>query len=146
MGKVSLTATNKRLMVITIDRVEVLSDVRRESEYEGMKSGKYDQMRIIDEDEELLSRMISDACLTLESELRDISHPAVAAGQTWSLTTRHENGRDKWASAAAQSYVEKRVLSEWMQRVMPEKQAQYTEASNAKLAEVLRLAYYRLIN
>ena len=43
-------------MYITIDKQEVLDEVKREAEYSAAKGGDYDHQRIIDADDELLHR------------------------------------------------------------------------------------------
>lgn len=130
-------------MEITIDKVEVLQDVKREAEYIGSKRGDYDKLRAIDADDELLRRWISEACLSIESELRDVGGPGIAAGSVWVLRIHNENGRGTWASATAQSYVESRVLVNWLQMVAPDQAEVYALRAAEKLGELKKLVYYR---
>ena len=75
-------------MQITVDKLEVLNDVKREVEYSGAKGGDYDHMRIIDADDELLRRWMSDALKSIENELR--------AGRS---ECRNTAGRKEWCAA-----------------------------------------------
>ena len=134
-------------MVITIDKAEVLTDVMREAEYAGAKGSDYDRTRIIDTDEELLRRWISDACLRIESELSELGGTGIAAGSTWILQTTNANGKDTWGSATAQSFVESRVLGEWMLLVGMIERAEVAMAkAEGKMQELKRIAYYRVEN
>lgn len=130
-------------MVITVDKVEVLSDVRRQAEYIGSKIGKWDLLRVVSGDEELLYRWITIACSDIESVLHEISKPGVSAGMTWSIEIKHKNHREGVASSIANSYVEDRVLSEWLKIVDPDKSDYYKMQSMNKMEELRKIAYYK---
>ena len=134
-------------MQITVDKVEVLNDVKREVEYNGAKGGDYDHMRIVDADEELLSRWMSDALKSIESELRELRQDSVMAGSTWYMTTTHSNNMDGWASVSAQSYVEAKVLMEWFVKVNVVALVEhYNACAERHMAELRKLAYHRAIS
>lgn len=134
-------------MQITVDKTEALNDVMRESEYIGAKYNDYENIRIKMSDEELIRHWISDACLNIENELKELGGAGVAAGSAWVFQTTNVNGRDTWGSAAAQGYVENRALSEWLLLVNKKEQAEfYITKAGEKMAELKKLAYYRTPN
>lgn len=134
-------------MQITVDKLEVLNDVKREVEYSGAKDGDYDHMRIIDADDELLRRWMSDALKSIENELRELRKDSVMAGNTWYMNTTHNNNMDGWASVSAQSYVEAKVLVEWFMKVNVMALVEYYNArAESHMAELKKLAYHRTIS
>lgn len=130
-------------MVITVDKVEVLNDVRRKVEYIGSKSGKWDTLRIISGDEELLYRWLTEALGNIETILQEICRVSRSAGFTWSIETVHKNHRDGMASSIANSYVEESVVSEWLSLFDREQADYYKSKSLEKLQELRRIAYYK---
>lgn len=133
-------------MYITIDKQEVLDDVKREAEYSAAKGGDYDHQRIIDADDELLHRWLSDACATIATELKDVISEAMTAGSVWTAITTHENGKETHANVCAQSFAEQRLLAEWMLMCNQAERAQvYATKATEKLAELKKIAYSRII-
>ena len=130
-------------MTITIDKQEILDDVSREVEYIGAKQGDYGRVRLINGDEELLSRWVTDALVSLEQEFHETGCASMASDGVWLFVFRHENGRETWLNSAANTYVESRVTGEWLRLVFPDQADKYFARAGEKLAELRRLAYYR---
>ena len=133
-------------MTITIDKQEVLEDIKREAEYAAAKGGDYDHQRIIDADDELLHRWVSDSCAAIVAELGDVITEAMTAGGVWTANTTHDNGNETHANVCAQSFVEQRVLAEWMLLCNQADRAQvHATKATEKLAELKKVAYHRII-
>lgn len=137
---------NKRCMVITIDRIEVLDDVKREAEYVASRGDDWDHTRIIDADDELLDRWLSDACSGIMASLGDVIVEAYWQGDAWRAVTTHDNNKVTSANVLAQTYVEQRLLTEWMLIVNQKERAEvYGAKATEKIAELKRVVMAREI-
>jgi hypothetical protein len=133
-------------MVITIDKIEVLDDVKREAEYVASRGGDWDHTRIIDADDELLDRWLSDACSGIMASLGDVIVEAYWQGDAWRAVTTHDNNKVTSANVLAQTYVEQRLLTEWMLMVNQKERAEvYGAKATEKIAELKRVVMAREI-
>lgn len=132
-------------MTITIDKTEVINDARREVEYVAAKQGDYARVKMVDGDEELLRRWITDACVTIERELRQCASPAIATDEAFIVTIRHENGRETWLNSTANTIVESKVIAEWLKITFPDHAEKYEIRAAEELAKLVDMAYYRVM-
>lgn len=128
---------------VTIRYSEVKRDVLRMSEYVGLKSGSYDRIRAIDNDDEQLRYWYHDGlagvCVLLDRAL----HGKVVDGDEATLTFAHDNDISDGVGSLARRMIVTHIIVRWLKLVAPQLAEQYASDYIQQREELSRMVYYR---
>lgn len=129
---------------IRINKEMVLQEVRRMSEYVGLKSGSYDRVRMTRRDEAQASMWITDAMSGLLPVLDRVTRGVVEDdGSELVLRLDVRNSAAEQLQRLAERYASAVVLARWLRLVAPELTEVYAADEQRLLQELLNVAYFR---
>ena len=129
---------------IRINKEMVLQEVRRMSEYVGLKGGSYDRVRMTRRDEAQASMWITDAMSGLLPVLDRVTRGVVEDdGSELVLRLDVRNSAAEQLQWLAERYASAVVLARWLRLVAPELTEVYAADEQRLLQELLNVAYYR---
>lgn len=137
---------------ITISYPTVKREVRRLSEYIGLKAGAFDKLRAIDEDDEQLLYWYKEGLALVGNILDRIIKGKVNIATTAStnvdvndasITLSNINDNEKLLTDAIQKVLVSDIIVHWLKLVAPQLvDAYFVDLAQAR-DNLLRLAYYR---
>lgn len=131
-------------MEVTISYTAVKRDVRRMSEYIGLKAGAYDKLRALDKDDEQL-RFWYDEGVTAVCSLLDRATERVERAESGdvSLVLSNRNDGAALVEGALRRTVACHVVVRWLKLVAPALVEGYAADEVQSLGELERLVYFR---
>lgn len=128
---------------VTIKYSEVKRDVLRLSEYVGLKSGMYDRIRAIDNDDEQLRYWYHDGLSGVCVLLDRVLHGKVVDGDVTTLTLSHENDISGSVDGLVRRMIVTHIIIRWLKLVAPQLVEPYAADYVQQREELSRMVYFR---
>lgn len=128
---------------VTIKYSEVKRDVLRLSEYVGLKSGMYDRIRAIDNDDEQLRYWYHDGLAGVCVLLDRVLHEKVVDGDETTLTLSHDNDISGAVDGLVRRMIVTHIIIRWLKLVAPQLVEPYAADYVQQREELSRMVYFR---
>lgn len=131
---------------ITIKFSDVFTKVQRSAEYLGQKNNAYDNLRIIDYDDEQLLEWYSEAMVSVGTALDRLLTKRIANSPKTndvSLSLNISNNNAALVKDCVENFAAAHIFRMWVELVLPEYIEVSRSAEQERKQELLQIAYYR---
>ena len=132
------------MVELHLDRDSIEREVRRTTEYVGLKAGVFDKVRATGHDTEQIGQWFADALSALMQMLdRVIVGPVEDRGGNVSMCLSSAGSAVGVLEQLVHRYMVANVLVKWLRMVAPELVEPYAADEQRLAAELLNVAHYR---